>query len=410
MLPRSETVLRRRPHQIGAQRTIETDRDWLNIPHYRHFCYIRIPMPILQYCILTIASTVAAAVILPSCSTQSETGKPQPKPDGLAPDDMVWIPGGTFTMGSDDAYAKPDEGPEHVVTVAGFWMDATEVTNAQFREFVEATNYVTRAEKVPTIDEFPGADYEQIKDMLKPGANNFRSMEGPVSLRNELVWWEYKIGAQWRNPNGPESTIEGKDDHPVVCITWEDANAFAKWAGKRLPTEAEWEFAARGKLKSQRFVWGNEFKKEGKWMTNIYQGGFPKKDTGEDGHVGTAPVKSYPSNGYGLYDISGNVWEFVSDWYEPNYYNMSPTHNPEGPKVSGDRHGWWEANRVIRGGSFLCKDSYCSGYRPSARQGTTVDTSSNHTGFRCVVDQQDKGFMESALHDRLLNTSRRAVA
>ena len=339
--------------------------------------------------IATIACFAGGALLMVSCGGgASKTGEAQPMPAGAAPHGMVWIPGGKFTMGSESADARPVEGPEHEVTIDGFWMDETEVTNAQFREFVDATGYVTRAEKVPTIEEFPGADYEEIKDMLKPGANNFHSTDGPVDLRNHLAWWEYKIGASWRRPNGPESSIEGKDDYPVVCVTWDDASAYAKWAGKRLPTEAEWEFAARGGMEHQLFGWGNEFKKDGKWMTNIYQGQFPEDDTGEDGHVGAAPVKSYPPNGYGLYDMSGNVWEFVSDWYGPNYYNISPSRNPKGPKIGSDRNGLGEPNKVIRGGSFLCNDCYCSGYRPSARQSTTIDTSSNHTGFRCVMDPE----------------------
>ena len=329
----------------------------------------------------------AVAVVLVACSdeVERELGEPWPQPE-QAIEGMKWIPGGKFTMGSDSSLAREDEGPEHIVEVRGFWMDETEVTNAQFREFVEASGYVTRAEKVPQLEEFP----EEVRGMidptdLKPGANNFKPCDA-VNLQQHLQWWEYKHGANWRHPDGPESSIEGKDDYPVVCITWDDAVAYAKWAGKRLPTEAEWEFAARGGLKGQDYVWGSEMSPDGKWMTNIYQGDFPRNDSGEDGYAGASPVKSYPANGYGLYDMSGNVWEFVQDWYKKDYYQWSPVKDPKGPRSSDDRHGGTEPNKVIRGGSFLCNDCYCSGYRPSARQTTTLDSSSNHTGFRCVKD------------------------
>jgi sulfatase modifying factor 1 len=333
---------------------------------------------------------VGLAAILVGCDTheaEDVLGESWAQPEGNAPEGMLWIPGGRFTMGSSNGYARPDEGPEHVVKLNGFWMDETETTNAQFRAFVKATGYVTRAEKVPTLEEFPEELRSQIDPAdLKPGANNFRP--GPVTnLQQHLQWWEYKHEANWRQPEGPDSNIEGKDDCPVVCITWEDAEAYAKWAGKRLPTEAEWEFAARGGLKGKIFIWGDEFQPEGKWMTNIYQGDFPEDDTAADGQKGIAPVKSFAPNGFGLYDMSGNVWEFVSDWYKPDYYQWSPRTNPKGPKSSTDRHGGNEPNKVIRGGSFLCNDCYCSGYRPSARQTTTLDSSSNHTGFRCVKDK-----------------------
>ena len=332
----------------------------------------------------------AVVGLLCGCNSESKTDVDpanQSSPDDVKPEGMVWISGGGFTMGSSDQFARPDEQPEHVVELDGFWMDVTEVTNAQFRKFVEATDYVTRAEKVPKLEEFPEELRDQIDPvMLKPGANNFKPGE-VANLRHHLQWWEYKLGANWRQPEGPGSGIEEKDDYPVVCITWEDAVAYAEWAGKRLPTEAEWEFAARGGLVAKPFAWGDEFRPGGKWMTNIYQGDFPSEDSGEDGHVGAAPVKSYEPNGYGLYDMSGNVWEFVSDWYQPDYYRRSPRRNPKGPPSSTDRHGGSEPNKVIKGGSFLCNDCYCSGYRPSARQTTTLDSSSNHTGFRCVKDR-----------------------
>ena len=335
-----------------------------------------------------IISGVVAATFCTGCQDEDDgtLGSAQPQPKSEAPAGMRWIPGGKFTMGSSSSFAREDERPEHIVEVRGFWMDETEVTNAQFRSFIDATGYVTRAEKTPTLDEFP----EELRHLIDPadlkaGANTFKPCDA-VNLQEHLQWWEYKHGASWKQPDGPDSSIEGKDDYPVVCLTWDDAVAYAKWAGKRLPTEAEWEFAARGGLKGQIFVWGNEMHPDGKWMCNIYQGDFPRNDSGEDGHAGAAPVKSYPENGYGMYDMSGNVWEFVSDWYKADYYQWSPAKDPQGPRSSDDRHGGSEPNKVIRGGSFLCNDCYCSGYRPSARQTTTLDSSSNHTGFRCVKD------------------------
>jgi formylglycine-generating enzyme required for sulfatase activity len=230
---------------------------------------------------------------------------------------MVWIPGGSFMMGSDD---KPHEGPVHKVTIEGFWMDETEVTNAQFAAFVAATGHITSAEKTPKLEDFPPEVRPDIPlDKLKPGANNFKPTAAPVPLDNPLSWWEYKFGASWRHPEGPESSIEGKDNHPVVCISFDDAEAFCRWAGKRLPSEAEWEFAARGGLSQNRFAWGNDLKPGGKWMTNIWQGEFPVKASDDDGFPGRAPVKSFPPNAYGLYDVSGNVWEWTADWYSESF-------------------------------------------------------------------------------------------
>ncbi|MCB1094486.1 MAG: formylglycine-generating enzyme family protein [Verrucomicrobiae bacterium] len=347
----------------------------------RLFAAIRYPLMV---------SGVVATAFFTGCRDEEDAtaGNGQPQPAAEAPAGMKWIPGGKFTMGSSSSFAKPDERPEHVVEVKGFWMDETEVTNAQFRAFVDATGYVTRAEKTPTLDEFP-EDLRQYIDPadLKAGANHFKPCD-TVDLQQHLQWWEYKHGASWKTPDGPGSSIEGKDDYPVVCITWDDAVAYTKWAGKRLPTEAEWEFAARGGMNGQIFVWGNEMHPEGKWMSNIYQGDFPKNDTGEDGYIGASPVKAFPANGFGLYDMSGNVWEFVNDWYKADYYQWSPAKDPQGPRSSDDRQGGSEPNKVIRGGSFLCNDCYCSGYRPSARQTTTLDSSSNHTGFRCVKDAE----------------------
>jgi sulfatase modifying factor 1 len=308
-----------------------------------------------------------------------------PAPPAKTPEGMVLIPAGSFLMGEEDS-TKPHIGPIHKVTLKGFWMDVTEVTNAQFKAFVEATKHVTQAERMPTAEEFPDAD----PALLKPGANHFVGTTEPVETftpQAEMQWWEYKVGANWRHPEGPESTIEDKLDFPVVCISWDDATAYSKWAGKRLPTEAEWEYAARGGLEQQPFVWGKEMNPDGKWLCNIWQGDFPNANSSADGFRGLAPVKSYAPNGYGLYQMAGNAWEWVNDWFAPDYYSRSPDSNPPGSAPVPDQlHGNNVPCKVIRGGSWLCNDCYCSGYRPGARQWTTPDTSANHTGFRCVMD------------------------
>ena len=309
-----------------------------------------------------------------------------------APPGMVWIPGGEFSMGSTGG--EPNETPVHTVRVKGFWMDETEVTNAEFRKFVEATGYVTQGEKGFDPKDYPTAP----PGKLEAGSLVFQKTDGAVPLDDHMRWWGFVPGAHWRHPEGPGSDIDGKDDHPVVCISWDDASAYAKWAGKRLPTEAEWEFAARGGLKNATYAWGEQFSPGGELRANLWQGDFPHENTAEDGYPSTAPVKSFPPNGYGLYDVSGNVWEFVRDWYDPDYYIRSPEFSPSGPSMEEVldpsrriRFGSdprpqlaTEAHKVIRGGSFLCNDCYCKGYRPSARQIADMITTTNHTGFRCV--------------------------
>jgi formylglycine-generating enzyme required for sulfatase activity len=298
-----------------------------------------------------------------------------------APSGMVWVPGGEFIMG-DERF--PDAQPLHRVVVDGFWMDRTEVSNAQFTKFVEATGYKTIAERQPDPRDYPGAK----KEMLVPGSIVF-SPPREVQLEvcqacGECPWWTYKPGANWKHPEGPDTSIEGKDDHPAVHIAWVDAVAYAEWAGKRLPTEAEWEFAARGGLEGKKYYWGDELKPGGKWMVNIWQGDFPTKNTAEDGYRTTAPVGSYPANPFGLHDMSGNVWEWCSDWYRPNYYSVSPRFNPQGPSSSIDPHGHNESKRVMRGGSFECSDQYCNRYLAGARHHGAPDTGAMHNGFRCV--------------------------
>jgi len=291
---------------------------------------------------------------------------------------MVWIPAGSFEMGSETG---PDDArPIHTVEVDGFWMDETEVTNREFSRFVDATNYVTVAERKLDPKDFPGVPAEQ----LVPGGVVFSQPPGHVSLDNALQWWRWQPGASWRQPAGPGSSIEKLMDHPVVQVCWEDAQAYAKWAGKRLPTEAEWEWAARGGLEKRTYVWGDEKHPDGKWMANVFSGEFPERNTKEDRYEYTAPVKSFPANGFGLYDMSGNVWEWVADWYRPDYYTNSPAKNPQGPADSFDPADPQALKKVTRGGSFLCTDEYCIGYQPGVRGKTSIDTGLQHTGFRCV--------------------------
>ncbi|MFO1457844.1 MAG: formylglycine-generating enzyme family protein [Verrucomicrobiota bacterium] len=322
--------------------------------------------------------------------------KPNPGPaPGSAPPGMVWIPGGEFSMGSDAANdslcgmpgTTRDALPVHRVYVDGFWMDATEVTNDEFARFAKATGYVTIAERTPTKEEFPTAPPEN----LVAGSTVFTPTPAPVSLNNYFQWWNYVPGANWRHPTGPDSTVEGRGSYPVVQIAYPDAEAYAQWAGKRLPTEAEWEFAARGGVAGQRYAWGNELKPGGKYLANIYEGRFPLQngDSAADGFAGIAPVAQYPANPYGLFDISGNVWEWCSDWYRPDYYTTlmmagGVVRNPKGPDAPYDPAEPTEKKRVHRGGSFLCSDEYCSRYILGTRGKGEVTTGSNHVGFRCV--------------------------
>jgi sulfatase modifying factor 1 len=309
---------------------------------------------------------------------------------GPAPEGMVWIPGGEFSMGSADPRnaicggpdAMPDARPIHRVYVDGFWMDPTEVTNQQFEKFVNATGYLTVAERTPTQEEFPDAPPEN----LVAGSTVFTPTTAPVPLDTHYRWWRYEKGANWRHPEGPGSDLKGREKHPVVHIAYEDAAAYASWAGKRLPTEGEWEFAARGGVAGKLYPWGDDLKPDNKWPVNIYHGKFPVQDTADDGFPGLAPVGQFPANGYGLFDVAGNVWEWCSDWYRPDTYayREGVTRNPTGPGSSYDPAEPHEKKRVHRGGSFLCTDQYCTRYMVGTRGKGEVSTGSNHLGFRCV--------------------------
>ncbi len=306
---------------------------------------------------------------------------------------MAFIPEGTFTLGARETqFARQDEFPNRKVSVSSFLMDIHPVTNAQFRIFVESTGYITTAEK--------DIDWEEMKLQLPPGTPRphdsllrasslvFKSPSHQVSLNDYQSWWQWKTGANWKQPYGPGSSIEGMDNHPVVHVSWDDAQAYAQWAGKRLPTEAEWEYAARGGNDDFIYPWGNEPVSPEK--ANYWQGVFPYNNEVDDGYEGVAPVQSFPPNGYGLYDMAGNVWQWTSDWFHAGYYSTLPasqvTHNPKGPSSSFDPQEPGVPKKSIRGGSFLCNDSYCAGYRASSRMKSSPDSGMSHLGFRCVKD------------------------
>ena len=363
---------------------------------------------------------VVALLMVPGCGRPAPAEAPasapvasgSPEVGGVAkgaPTGMVWIPGGEFWMGGPGSSATgalraglqagepmctglrdgfTDADPVHRVAVDGFWMDETEVTNDQFARFVAATGYRTVAESAPRAEDFPGAD----PALLVPGAAVFVRPDGPVTLEDPLQWWRYVPGADWRHPEGPASSIAGRGNHPVVNVAYADAEAYARWAGKRLPTEAEWEFAARGGLDRKAYAWGDErLDATGRWLCNAFQGRFPDADAALDGFRGIAPVRQYPPNGYGLHDVAGNVWEWCSDWYRPDTYRTRAAEagvvrNPRGPSDSLDPDEPGIPKRVHRGGSFLCSDQYCARFLIGTRGKGAVDTGSSHVGFRCVQD------------------------
>ena len=298
---------------------------------------------------------------------------------------MIWIPGGAFRMGSDEHY--PEEAPSHKVRVDGFWMDCHTVTNNEFARFVEATGYQTSAERPANTDDYPGAD----PAMLVPASVVFVPPPRQVDLRNPYQWWQYVAGADWRHPRGPDSSIDGMGDHPVVHVAFEDALEYARWAGKELPSEAEWEFAARGGLDGAEYVWGDELTPGGEHRANTWQGEFPHQNLESDGYRWTAPVMSYPPNGYGLYEMAGNVWEWTTDWYHSRHMVQHACCTLENPRGATLEQSFDPSNpmriprRVMKGGSHLCAPNYCRRYRPAARMAQPVDTSTCHLGFRCVV-------------------------
>lgn len=314
-----------------------------------------------------------------------QNGRP---PEDSRTADMVWIPGGTFRMGSNDHYAE--EAPAHQVTVGGFWIDRTPVTNRQFKRFVIATGHKTTAEIPPDPKDYPGA----LPHMLYAGSLVFVRPSSTFDLRDWSQWWTFMKGADWRHPYGPKSNINLLNDHPVVHLSYADVRAYARWAGKDLPTEAEWEFAARGGLDGAEFAWGDEFTPDGVHMANTWQGEFPLHNLHEDGYERTSPVRAYPPNGYGLHDMIGNVWEWTSDWYAARHEADAPKACciPENPR-GGREEGSYDPRlpniriprKVLKGGSHLCAPNYCRRYRPAARHAEAIDTSTSHVGFRCVV-------------------------
>jgi len=352
-------------------------------------------MKIVFDCSRIVAATCFALISF-QCKDKADNNELADSSSGTsAPAGMVWIPGGEFLMGGDPASEGicgmpgiiSDAAPVHQVYVDGFYMDKTEVTNEEFEKFVKATGYVTVAERTPTKEEFPTAPIEN----LIAGSVIFTATSKPVPLDNHFQWWRYQRGANWRHPDGPESDLKNRGKNPVVHVAYPDAEAYAKWAGKRLPTEAEWELAARGGRPGELYSWGNDLKPGGKWMANIYQGQFPVKDIGDDGFKGIAPVAQFPANRFGLYDMAGNVWEWCSDWYRNDYYAQlaasgTVTRNPQGPDTPYDPSEPTEKKRVHRGGSFLCTDQYCTRYMVGTRGKGEVNTGTNHLGFRCVKD------------------------
>jgi formylglycine-generating enzyme len=319
----------------------------------------------------------------PDAASAAAVSINQTKPPGEAPAGMVWIPGGTFWMGCDNCN-MPDALPTHLVTVDGFWMDETPITNAQFEKFVKATGYVTIAERQPDPKDFPGAAPEN----LVPGSAVFSPPRERISLENPYAWWRYVKGASWKQPEGAGSSVKGRENHPAVHIAWDDAVAYAKWAGKRLPTEAEYEFAARGGLDRKLYAWGNDLKPAGHWPANIFQGEFPNHNTVEDGFAATSPVTAFPPNKFGLYDVGGNVWQWCADWYRPDYFEQltrqGTARNPQGPPDSFDPQEPGVPKRVQKGGSFLCSDQYCVRYLVGSRGKGAVDSGSSNVSFRCV--------------------------
>jgi formylglycine-generating enzyme required for sulfatase activity len=330
----------------------------------------------LSFCIVMCFASFAAAAAAPAPATQ-------PAPPG-----MVFIPSGTFMMGCEDP-RTPDAQPLHPVSLDAFFIDTHPVTNAEFKKFVAETKYVTIAERKPDAKDYPGVP----EDKLVAGSAVFAQPPHDIPLDNAYAWWKYEPGANWQHPQGPQSNIDGKDNYPVVHICYEDALAYAKWAGKRLPTEAEYEYAARGGLEGKKYSWGDELLQNGKYPQNIWTGHFPSENTGADGYKELSPVDAFPPNKFGLYDIGGNVWAWCSDWYRPDYYQTfdakAPAKNPQGPPDSFDPAEPGIAKRVLRGGSFLCAERYCTRYLVGSRGKGAPDSGAINIGLRCVKDAEN---------------------
>ncbi len=372
------------------------------ISHLRKMKYLTITLVALSVCGCTTESPepeTATVADVESGGDPKSLASPttDDAPTGEAPDDMVWIPGGEFMMGSDDDMSRRNERPAHLVQVSGFWIDPAPVTNVQFEQFVDATSYATLAERQPEWEELkkqlPAGTPRPDDSVLVAGSMVFVGTDGPVDLRQMANFWQWTPGASWRHPAGPGSDLVGQEHCPVVQIAWDDALAYAKWADKRLPTEAEWEFAARGGSHETRYQWGNEFKHDGNYMAEPWTGKFPHQNTKDDGFEGIAPVKSFPANGYGLYGMAGNVWNWCSDWYRPDTFAQRVGKpmccDPTGPVDSLSRGSSQQVRHVVKGGSFLCHPDYCASYRPSARRGISADTGMSHVGFRCVRSAEE---------------------
>lgn len=335
-------------------------------------------------------------LVVCACQKKQEIIVEKPE-DVITPVDMVWVPGNTFTQGAkeNDRLALEQEKPAHSVAIDGFFIDVTEVTNASFEKFVSETHYVTTAERPIEWEEFkkslPEDTAKPADSLLQPGSLVFNSkVKNVTNYMDFRQWWKWVVGANWRHPEGKGSDIIGKENYPVVHISFEDAQAYCKWANRRLPTEAEWELAAMGNLKNAIYTWGNDKSKLEK-EANTWQGNFPNSNSNQDGYAFLAAVKSFPPNSLGIYDLSGNVWEFTQDWYNTNYYQElyatgKTSFNPQGASDAFNPNNPYEKERVIKGGSFLCNESYCSSFRISARMGLADGSSSNHVGFRTVVD------------------------
>ena len=326
--------------------------------------------------------------MMPTKHESQVPSQPLTAPDAPPHPDMIWVPTSTFRMGSNDHYLE--EAPAHRVTVDGFWIDRYPITNERFARFVRATGHVTVAELPPNPADYPGA----LPELLHPGSLVFRKPDRAVDLRNIGEWWAFALGADWRHPGGPHTTLDGLESHPVVHVTFDDAEAFARWEGSSLPTEAEWELAARGGLDGAVYAWGDELMPGGRPMANFWQGAFPRENTLVDEWEGTSPVGTFPANGYGIHDMIGNVWEWTTDWYRARHsadaakaccVPRNPRGGPMGESLDPRQPAIRIPRKVLKGGSHLCSENYCYRFRPAARFPEPIDTSTSHVGFRCIV-------------------------